>query len=317
MTTRASIENSLPLLDMFIARNNSKLIHDLIAPTIYCDKTIGHYYKLQDHNLIPESTALGGRSGANEIFHGYTKQQFEIEHHGLKEFLDYSVIESSDWFSMERMRKDMLFMIKDKLLLGKEKALADILTNPANFPGMTSALTGTSRWDNASSDPTVQFKLAKQQVRLKSGRTPNTLILGARVNDALSYNATLADKVSMTNNKVVSKAILGQLLNSAGLEIPEERIIVGEAQMKTSISSPATYIWDDIALFCYIDPNSTTMFDDTLVKQFRLKGNKGVKIGFYKEPDPTVLGEWATGQIDYGFKLVNFECGYLFTTVVS
>jgi hypothetical protein len=142
------------------------------------------------------------------------------------------------------------------------------------------------------------------------------LIIGARVNDALVYNKALADRVSLTDTKVATKAILADLLKASGMDIPENRILVGEAQYKTTTGT-TTYVWGEIALFCYIDPNTTTLFDDTLVKQFSLRGNKGVEIGFYRDSDVTIDGEWAYGQIDYGFELVNYKCGYLFTTVVN
>jgi phage pi2 protein 07 len=317
MTTKSSIQNSLPIKELFVRRNNSELIHDQVAPTIFSDKVIGHYYRLKDENLVPENDILGSRSGANEIFHNYEKQQFNIYKHGLKEFIDYSVIETSDWESKEQLRKDTMFMIKDKLLLKKEIALANLLTNPSNFSGSTSALAGTDRWDNASSDPTNQFKLMRETIRSKSGKAPNTLILGAKVNDALSYNSALANRVSLTDTKVVSKSILADMLKSSGINIPENRILVADAQYKTVAGGTPSYVWGNIALFAYIDPNTTTLFDDTLVKQFRLKKNAGVEMGFYKENDPTVHGEWGYGQIDYGFELVNYQCGYLFTTVVS
>jgi hypothetical protein len=317
MPTKSSIQNSLPIKELFLRRNNSALISDLVAPTIYVDKVIGHYYRLNDANLIPENDIVAGRSGAAEITHDYEKKQFNVYKHALKEFIDYSVVDSSDFIGKEQLRKDALFMIKDKLLLNKELALSKLITNPANFPGHTSALTGTDRWDNAGSDPTNQFRLALQTIRNASGRKPNTLIIGARVNDALSYNQALADRVSLTDTRVATKGILAELLKGAGMDIPESRILVGEAQYKTGAGGATNYVWGDIALFCYIDTSSTTLFDDTLVKQFSLRGNKGVDIGFYRDNDVTINGEWAYGQIDYGFELVNYKCGYLFTTVVS
>lgn len=317
MTTKASVQNALPLRDLFLARKNDNFIADLVAPTIFVTKAKGHYYRLKNYNLIPENDILGSRSGAPEVFTDYEKQEYTVHQHGEKAYLDYQLFDYSDFESIERMRKDLLFTIKEKLMLSRELALAKLLTTPANFPSMTTALTGTQRWDDPSSDPTNQIKLAVEEIKLKGGKMPNTLILGSKVNTALSFNTALADRVSMTNEKVVSKAILSKLLMNAGIEIPENRIIVGNATYKTDINSADTYVWNDIALFAYIDPNASTMLDDTLVKNFRLKGNAGVKVGMYKSNDPTVLGEWITGQLDYGFELVNYKMGYLFTTVVS
>lgn len=317
MTTKTSTQGSFPIKQMFLSRNNSELVHDKITSTIFSDKVYGHYYKLKDQNLIPENDIIAGRSGANEIMHDYDKKTFNIYKHGLKEFIDYQVVDSSDYHTKETLRKDAMMMIKDKLLLKKEKALADLLTNPSNFSGSTSALAGNDRWDHSSSDPTTQIKLAKETVRRKFGKAPNTLIIGAKVNDALSFNSALANRVSLTDEKVVSLSILANMLKKAGLDIPENRIIVAEAQYKSSPSATPAYVWGDIALFAYIDPNTTTLYDDTLVKQFRLRNNGGVDMGFFKPNDPTVNGEWAFGQIDYGFELVNYEAGYLFTTVVS
>jgi hypothetical protein len=317
MADRSSTQTVLPIREMYLRRNIGNLICEQVSPAIYVDKKRGKYYRADDSNLVTENDILSSRGGANETDHGYSSAEYIIHSHGLKEWIDGDVYDEADSPISEEGRQDTILNIKDKLLLNKEKALKDILFNASNFSGQTSALTGTNRWDDANSDPTDQFKLANTTVLQNSGYMPNSLIIGYEVMVQLAYNAAFASLMPYQNEKVVTAAVLSKLLNINGINIPEDNIYVGSAQTKTSASGTASFIWGKSALFCYIDKKAQTKRADTLVKTFRLKGNKGEKFQFFDDADKTKKGEWASAEIDYGHELVNYKCGYLFTTVIN
>lgn len=317
MADRSSTQTVLPIREMYLRRNIGELICEKVSPSIYVDKKQGKYYRADDSNLVTENDILSSKGGANETNHGYATGSYNIQSHGLKEWIDGDVYDEADSPVSEEGREDCVLNIKDKLLLKKEVALKDVLFTAANFPGQTSALAGANRWDDPNSDPTVQFKLANKTVLQSSGYMPNSLIIGYEAMLELIYNAAFTSLMPYQDDKVVTAALLSRLLNINGIKIPEDNIYVGVAQTKTSASGTSSFIWGKSALFCYIDKKSQTKRADTLVKTFRLKGNKGEKFQFFDDADKTKKGEWAAAEIDYGHELVNYKCGYLFTTVVN
>jgi hypothetical protein len=317
MADRQTTQTTLPIKEMFLARKVEGLIHEKISPTCYVDHKTGKYYRADDSNMVLEDDAYTSRGGANETEHGYTSGTYTIGSYGLEEYIDPDVYEDADEPIGSQGEQDCLMNIKDKLMLRKEKKLADMLFNASNYPGQTSALTGDQRWDDPDSDPTDQFILAIETIKTASGFKPNSFIIGYEAALRLQYNPALGSILGSNEQKIVNAAVLGRLFQQMGLNIPEENIYIGEAQYKTVKTGTANYIWGKDALFAYIDKKSTTRRDDTLTKTFAYKKNRKDEIGTFTPAKPTIKGRWAYAIMHYGHTLVNYKCGYLFKTVVS
>ncbi len=315
MTTRANTSTRTPIREMFIRRNVEGLIHDLVSPKLEVDKKSGKYYIYDDSNTRIEDDELSARFGANETDHDYTTADYDINGYGLKEFIDGDVYEDADDVLGDG-REDALMNIKDKLMLGKEKRLADMLFSASNFSGKTAALTGTNRWNNAASDPLANFKTAGTAVKTNSGMSVNTLILGFEAMQGLQYNERI---LSLFGNefKTVTIDVLKRAFAMSGLFL--QNIIVGGATRNSAakgLTASHAFLWGKSALFAYIDPNPATRKSKTLVKTLTLR-SKPFQYGFYKPTDPTINGEYAWAKLNYVHKIVSSDCGYLFTTVVD
>lgn len=318
MPTRANTSTELPIREMFLRRNVPNLICEELSPQVFVPKKTGKYYRYDESNIVLEDDrVLSSRGGANETDHDFTTDTFEIVNYGLKEWIDGDVYDDADPPVQSEARPGTLMNIKDKLLIGKEKDLADVIFDPANFPGQTAALAGANRWDDPNSDPLANFVTAAKTVLENSGYMINTLVLGYEAMLGLQYNPAVLDLLGDNSEKAVTKAILSKILMANGVNIPEQNIYVGAAQYKTKLSAASTFIWGKKALFAYVDKRANTRHGDTLVKTFRLKGNKGDTYEFYPDPDKSKNGEWCYAKLGYQHKLVNYKTGYLYDTVVS
>ncbi len=315
MATRSNTSTRTPISQLFLRRNVDGLIHEMVSPVVDVDKKKGKYYIFDNSNTRIEDDIVSSRFGANETDHDYSTADFDIQEHGLKEWVDADVYDDADDVLGDGV-EDAILNIKDKLLLAKEKALADLVFASGNFSGKTAALTGTNRWDNASSNPLANFKTAATAVMLNSGKPVNALIMGYEAMQGLQYNERI---LSLFGNefKTVTVDVLKRAFANIGL--PLQNIIVGTQTQETAgkgLTSSQAFIWGKSALFAYIDPNSATRKNQTLVKTFRYKSQPMVTRVF-NDPDQTKRGKWVYGGLNYGHKLVSSDCGYLFTTVVS
>lgn len=320
MATRGNTSTRLPIRELFLRRNLPDLLcNSGVSPTVSVGKKTGKYYRLDGSNTRIEDDILTSRGGANEVSHDYTTGNFDIKSYGLKEWIDFDVYSDADPILQQEARPNTLLNVKDKLLLGKEKRLADLLFNASNFAGKTSALAGANRWDDPNSDPLSNFITASSAVLQNSGYMANSLVLGFEAMQGLQFNPAVLDLMGDNSVKAVTKAVLSKLLMSNGINIPENRIFVGTAQNNTAVEGQTdshSFLWGKSALFAYIDQRPASLKNDTLVKTFQLK-SMGDTFKFYKDADESKRGEWCHGAINYEHNIINNDCGYLFTTVVS
>ena len=323
MPTRANTHTTQPIKELFLRRNVENLICDQVSPTVYVNKKNGKYYRYDDANISigasgDVSDVLSSRGGANEVDHDFSEAEYNIRNYGYKEWIDGDVYDDADDEIQQEARPGTLLNVKDKLLLQKERRLADLIFASGNYSGQTSALVGGDRWDDPNSTPTANFLTAASAVNLGSGYMVNSLILGWEAMLGLQYNPDILRLLSDNNEKVVTRSILSKILMTQGVNIPEQNIYVGSQTYKEEkTDATAQYIWGKSALFAYIDKKASTKKGDTLVKTFRQKDNKGDTYEFYPDPDKSKNGEWCYAKLGYGHEMVNFKCGYLFTTVVN
>lgn len=86
------------------------------------------------------------------------------------------------------------------------------------------ALTGTSRWTGAASNPSVDVRDGKEAVRASIGVYPNTAILSATAFAACQENAKILDRVKYTGRDSITTDILARLWGLAKVEVGEAAV---------------------------------------------------------------------------------------------
>lgn len=296
------------LNDFAVQRRNkaSMLIADQAAPMVPVDINLKHYPIWDDFSLI-DSPSKGIRpptGTSEEVTPTYSLDTYNCQERSYIDYLDKRVEENAQ--PELRIQKQYVNIVTDKSLLRREMATADLLTSVSGFSGYTAALSGTDRWDNASSDPRVQVQIAKKAIRDAGVVDPEsiTLIVGSDVFLALQNNATLLKTLNYTNPYAPSADILAKVL---GLK----SILVGSGVKKVALTK--SQIWGKFATFGYLAENPD-LEDVSLAKTFILK-EKDLRIeSFYDNPRRS----WAFRALwDYDIKLTSVSSGYLFSTVVS
>ncbi len=164
------------------------LVADQVLPVINSMQSTGKLAAYGTQHLRIESDIKGGR-GKYPRVESITRStsSYSIEGHGLEGMVtedDYSNVQ--DPFDAEL---DETMGLTSKLALGKEKALADTLTDTAILTQNTT-LSGTSQFnDYANSDPLAVFMAAKAAIKAGCGAIDNLVgIMSWEVANAIQYH---------------------------------------------------------------------------------------------------------------------------------
>jgi len=114
-------------------------------------------------------------------------------------------------------------LVMDKLDLGHELACAALAMTAANYAsGSKTALSGSDKFSDPTSDPLQIVKDLKSTVAKRIGRQPNTMAFGLDVLNALTNNAKIRDQFKYTSGDSITVDMIARYLQI-------EKIVVGEA----------------------------------------------------------------------------------------
>ena len=199
-------------------------------------------------------------------------------------------------------------------MIERERDFADLLFSATTFSGYTAALSGTDRWDNASSSPLAQADAAAENVRQNTGvpRSELSLLVGAKVWEALRKNTALTD---FYKNVVAGKTHLDEAAVASALGIGE--VIVGSAVGNSAEEGAAKSmadLWGKFALFYHKVSSPRPLTPHGVGACFTMAGRQPGRVErFREEPRSEImLVSWLEARVG-----TNASSGYLYSTVVS
>jgi hypothetical protein len=143
----------------------------------------------------------------------------------------------------------------EAVLLGREKAVADLATTSANYPvANVLTLAGATQWSAiATGDPVNDVMVISEAIRANTGKWPNTMILPAAVLAKLRLNAKVIDRIKYT---VRQDKILGSDLLSALWGI--ENVYIAASVENTAAEGAAAVamsdVWGKDVVIAYVNP---------------------------------------------------------------
>lgn len=133
--------------------------------------------------------------------------------------------------------------------LGHEVACANIARNTANYDANHQlALSGTSVWSNAASDPSGNIATAREAIRESIGVYPNTCLLSAKAMKSLKFHPQILDRIKYTSRDSVTTQILSGLW-----EIPN--VVVGQAVTADPVTDAFGDVWGPDVVLAYVAPS--------------------------------------------------------------
>lgn len=139
--------------------------------------------------------------------------------------------------------------------LRNEVLVAGLVQNTASYPtGNKVTLSGTSKFSDPASDPQGVIETAKEAVRQKIVKTPNTMVIGASTWSILKRHAQMKGMLANDRNRVLRVQDLADFF-----EIPN--IYIGQA-VTAADNGTVSDIWADNIVLAYV-PQSDGATDRT------------------------------------------------------
>lgn len=172
-------------------------------------------------------------------------------------------------------------------------------------------LAAEAQWSHADSTPQRDVQAAKKAIRQGIGLNPDTLVVGAEVNDALVSNPDVNDRIKHTMGPSEKKPVVTPELLAAYFGV--KNYVVGEC-MK---GEPGAFehVWGKFAILAYSETSDlASMGSPSFAYTYRLGGYPVVEQPYYDE----TVRSWIYPYISEDTPVVTGEAAaFLFKNVVQ
>lgn len=293
-------------------------VWNVIAPFSKVEKDSGKIlsYGKQALRFVDTERAIGG--GYNEVkFDASITDHYLLQDFGLStDLLDEEVENAETPMSAEI---DTTEMLTQQFLVNQEKRIIDIITNTSNV-GTNIALSGTSLWTNAASNPLKDIQTAIDAVRAKTGKYPNKMLLSYDSMSALTTNPAILARFNVALGAPITTAMIEKYISEL-FSIKTVRVVKTQyVANNLGQTDTLTAMMSNKALVFYSEDNPTqksTTFMRTYAKR---NGHEVRKL------NKSQLGRDGLARGVYAFMVVNHKLdhvvvdkdnAYLFTATVS
>lgn len=259
MSQRNAIQDQL-LANVSLGYFPSGFIADQVLPRIEVVQDSGKLGQYGHAHLRVENTIVGGDGKYREVnVTSRSTTNYLIESHGLS-----GTVTESDYRNVQKpfdAEKDKTIGLTSILAIGKEKSLADTLSDTAVVT-QNVTLAGNQQFSSVlTSDPLDRFKTARATVKSGSGELVDTAIMSWEVKNVLKYHPQLLDVLGYKNNRP------GGLTDQELADVLEvRRLLIGSASYnsakegQTAVFAP---IWGKHIIFGVL-PTTAQLYQTSL-----------------------------------------------------
>lgn len=290
---------SRPLSNLSVAYIQDQMVYvaSKFAPAVAVRLQGGKYfiYNKQDWNRIEarkraagsESAGSGWRLTQNGV---YFCEKYSVHKDNVAE--DYANAEAPI-----NVDQDATEWVTQQLLLLRERIFAETYFDTGIWGKDWVGTVDFTQWDDASSNPVDDVEQAKDYIRKLTGKEPNTLVVGSTVHSRLKSNAEILDRMKITQDKVVTPALLAAMFeidnylvakavvdtaNEGGTEAMDYVLNPKDALLAYIESSPGikkpsaayTFSWTGLVGAGGIDRVQVKRFYDQKIDATRIEGTQ-------------------------------------------
>jgi hypothetical protein len=243
-------------------------ISEMILPMVQVKQSTGKLGAYGTSHLRIETTLTGGKNKYPRVdTRQYSTQNYNIDKHGLSDIIteeDKANVEAP--FDAEVDTTDELVT---KLWLGKEKGLADTLTDTAIIT-QNVTLSGTSQYsDYTNSDPLGDFSTARSTIFNSVGKAPDTAIMSWDTWNILRYHPDFLTALGYADQRPG-----GLSTDELAKAMDVKRLLVGEAVYESANegqTSSIASVWGKHVIFC-VSPTTAAKRQISLGYRFQQFG---------------------------------------------
>jgi len=327
---QSDLHVNVPLTNVSVAwmQDKATFIADKVFLRVPVSKQSDLYWKYtkSDWRRTDVQKRAPGTESAGAGWKNDTGQYF-AEVYAIHKDLDDQTRSNAD--SYWNLDKDATLFVTNQLLLKRDldwnNAYFKTGVWGTDYTGVAASPTGNQflQWNDAASDPIVQFQNLQTGFVLQSGRKANTLVLGADTITQLKNHPDIIDRIKYTQKGVVSTDLLASLFDV-------EKVLVSYASYTSvaeqadgrSQDTAATYSFmsnSKSALLCYT-PSSPSLMTPAAGYIFTwngyLAGNSyGIRMKNFRMEH--IAADRIEGEMTYDMKVIAPEMGIYLSNAVA
>ena len=196
-------------------------VAEYISPVVLVPSRSGQVVKFGKDEFAVTNTKRAPGTNIPREGTSYTSDKFMLSQDALAAEIPVEILEEAKQVGLRNLQRIYLNKVLNKLMLGWEVEVLDLVTNAANFE---TSLTGTvsNKW-NAASDPQNDIFSAKEAVRAQSAVYPNSMVISPAVYNALMTNDSIREQFKYTTAGSISLDMLaGYFGLSRGIRVSEQ-----------------------------------------------------------------------------------------------
>lgn len=221
---------------------NSAFIGTQLFPVVDVSKEGGKIPQFNAEAFKVYNTERAIRAKSNRISpDGRSSIDYALSEHDLEYPMDYREVDED----IANLELHAATVVAEGVQLRLEKMIADLAQNSASYPvGNVATLSSADKFSNASSNPFVIIDSARDAVRAKIARYPNTCVLGASAFQALKNHPLVLDRIKYTEHSILTEELLKALLGF-------DNLVVGKA-VYVNDAGQFVDIWQDNMIIAYV-----------------------------------------------------------------
>lgn len=187
--------------------------------------------------------------------------------------------------------------------LEKEIQQAEVARNAASYAATNKAtLVGDFKWSDPDSDPKSQVFDAKEVIRKRIGRRPNTLVLAGGLTSALGKHPKILQHFAYTNSSAITIPMLMQYFDL-------QSVVSGDAIYDVD-DATSVDVWGGDAILAYVPPvGQRQMALPSYGYTYELANHPLVEQSRYDAD----IRSWKNDVLDeFSAELVGADAGFLF-----
>lgn len=239
-----------PILSSIVqGYQNAEFIGAALFPPVPVTQAGGQIITFGKEAFRRYNTRRAPGSATRRIDFGYAGKPYALTNHALEATVPFEHQRDASQTPGVDLATESVQLVARVLALELEIERAELATTASNYAsGSTQALSGSSQWSHADSNPAKDVRDAKEAIRAKIGLYPNTLVISAPVFKALQDNPTIIDRFKYTTSASITTAMLAQYLDV-------DRVVVGSGVYDNG--GEFADIWGRNAVLAYVAPGGS------------------------------------------------------------
>lgn len=228
-----------------------------IAPVVPVSQRAGKVIKFTKEQFVVVPTKRSPGEEIKQFTSNYTSENYTVDQHAAAgKITEEEYEEALNSEARIDLRASAAQRAAQAVMQSWEKEVIDTVTNSSLFEtACTSALAGTDKFSDSTSDPDVLVTEAKEAVRAQIGLYPNSAVISPKVYNALKNHPLYRDRIKYTSSGSVNLEMLAQWL-----DLPRGIKVASRVYLDPTTGELKDFMGDNMLLFYNPDGGIGTGF---------------------------------------------------------